>query len=153
MGTRKGGVKLDNGVLDGGHTRFVSSQQRPIPKLSRSLGKATRRGCVEIPSTRSPPRPFRSFLRLSKFWKNVTSTRCVQLAAFIKLRIRHVYRRQRSPPLRSRTAKSRHQSQLGLDGLDVAHARNLWPYVAGGTSARAQTNCRFTGCGVGKSEG
>jgi hypothetical protein len=37
-----------------------------------------------------------------------------QLAAFIQQRIRHVYPRQRTTPLPSRTAKSRHQSQLGV---------------------------------------
>ena len=41
--------------------------------------------------------------------------------AFIQQRI-HVYRRQRPAPLPSRTAKGRHQSQLGVDGLDVTHA-------------------------------
>jgi hypothetical protein len=35
---------------------------------------------------------------------------------------RHVDRRQRPTPLTSRKAKSRHQPQLGVDGLDVAHA-------------------------------
>ena len=39
-----------------------------------------------------------------------------QLAAFIQQRIRNVYRRQRPAALPSRTAKSRHQSQLGVDG-------------------------------------
>ena len=34
-----------------------------------------------------------------------------------------VYRRQRPIPLLSRTAKSRNQSQLGVDGFDVAHER------------------------------
>jgi hypothetical protein len=43
-------------------------------------------------------------------------------AALIQQRIRHVYRRQRSTPLPSRTAKSRHQSQLGVEGVEVAHA-------------------------------
>jgi hypothetical protein len=43
-----------------------------------------------------------------------------QLAAFIQQRIRYVYRRQRPTPLPSRTAKTGHQSQLGVDGLDVA---------------------------------
>jgi serine/threonine protein kinase len=33
------------------------------------------------------------------------------------------YRRQRPTPLPSRTAKSRHQPQLGVDGLDVTHGR------------------------------
>jgi hypothetical protein len=37
-------------------------------------------------------------------------------------------------PLPSRTAKSRHQLQLGVDGVDVAHARSLWPRAADGTS-------------------
>jgi hypothetical protein len=46
-----------------------------------------------------------------------------QLAAFIQQRIRHGYRRQRPTPLPSRTAKSRHQMQLGVDGLEVANAR------------------------------
>jgi hypothetical protein len=42
------------------------------------------------------------------------------------------YRRQRPTPLPSHTAKSHHQSQLGVDGLDVAHARSVRdaPYVA-----------------------
>ena len=48
-----------------------------------------------------------------------------QLAAFIQQRIRHVYRRHWPAPLPSRTAKSRHQSQLGVDGLDVANARSV----------------------------
>jgi len=39
------------------------------------------------------------------------------------------------------------------DRLKVAHARSLWPYVASRTSARAQTNCRFTGCGDGYERG
>jgi hypothetical protein len=56
------------------------------------------------------------------------------LAAFIQQRIRHAYRRQRPTPLPSRTAESRHQSQLGVDGLDAAHARSLWPLAAGVTS-------------------
>jgi hypothetical protein len=43
-----------------------------------------------------------------------------QLASFIEQRIRHGYRRQWPAPLPSRTAKTRHQSQLGVDGLDVA---------------------------------
>jgi len=43
--------------------------------------------------------------------------------AFIQQRIPYVYRRQRPAPLPSRTAKSRHQSQLGVDGVDVKHAR------------------------------
>jgi hypothetical protein len=54
-----------------------------------------------------------------------TSSPLGQLAAFIEQRIRHVYRRQRSTPFPSRTAKSRHQSQLGVDGLDVAHLATL----------------------------
>jgi hypothetical protein len=45
-----------------------------------------------------------------------------QLATLFQQRIRHIYRRQRTSPLPSRTAKSRHQSQLGVDGFDVAHA-------------------------------
>jgi hypothetical protein len=40
-------------------------------------------------------------------------------AAFIQQRIRHGYRRQRPTPLPSGMAESRHQSQLGIDGLDV----------------------------------
>jgi hypothetical protein len=48
-----------------------------------------------------------------------------QLHAFIQQRIRHVYRRQRPTSLPSRTAKSRHQSQLGIDDLDVPHARSV----------------------------
>jgi len=40
---------------------------------------------------------------------------------FIQQRISDAYRRQRAAPLPSRAAKSRHQSQLGVDGLDVAH--------------------------------
>ena len=48
-----------------------------------------------------------------------------QLAAFIQQRIRHVYRRQRPSPLSSRPAQSRHQSQLGVDGLDVTHSWRL----------------------------
>jgi hypothetical protein len=49
-------------------------------------------------------------------------------------RIRHDYRRQRPTPLPSRTAQSRHQSQLGVDGLDVTRARSIWLRVAGSTS-------------------
>jgi hypothetical protein len=45
----------------------------------------------------------------------------VSARAFIQQRIRHVYRRQRPAPLPSRTAKSRHQSQFGVDGPLVPH--------------------------------
>jgi len=45
-----------------------------------------------------------------------------QLAAFIRERIRYGYRRQRPTPLPSRTAKSRDQSQLGVDSFDVTQA-------------------------------
>jgi hypothetical protein len=45
-----------------------------------------------------------------------------QLAAFILERIRHVNRRQRAVPLPSRTAQSRHQSQLGVFGEAVGFA-------------------------------
>jgi hypothetical protein len=45
-----------------------------------------------------------------------------QLAAFIQQRIRHGYRRQRPTPLPSCTAKIRHQSQLGVDTVEVAHS-------------------------------
>jgi len=44
-----------------------------------------------------------------------------QLAAFIQQRIRDTYRRQRPAPLPCRTAKSRHQSQLGVDWSTVTH--------------------------------
>ncbi len=46
----------------------------------------------------------------------------------------HVYRRQRPAPLPSRTAKSCNQAQLGVDGLDVTHARSVGPLGCGGTS-------------------
>jgi hypothetical protein len=36
-----------------------------------------------------------------------------------------VYRRQRPTALPSLTAKSHHQLQLGVDGLEVAYARTL----------------------------
>jgi hypothetical protein len=52
--------------------------------------------------------------------------------AFIQQRIRHIYRRQRPTALPSRTAKSRHQAQLGVDGLDIAHARSVGPRADGG---------------------
>jgi hypothetical protein len=45
-----------------------------------------------------------------------------QFAAFIQQRIRHIYRRQPPTLLPSRIAKSRHQSRLGVDGVDVAYA-------------------------------
>ena len=48
-----------------------------------------------------------------------------QLTAFVQQRNRHGYRRQRTAPLPSRTAKSRNQSQLGVDGLDVAYLATL----------------------------
>jgi hypothetical protein len=51
-------------------------------------------------------------------WRIANAHAFGQLAAFIQQRIRYVYRRQRPTPLPSRTAKSRHQSQLGVDGLD-----------------------------------
>src|SRR5689334_20647181 len=53
-------------------------------------------------------------LRLSDFSKQVESKplRGVHRAAHP-----HFYRRQRPTPLTSRTAQSRHQSQLGIDGL------------------------------------
>jgi hypothetical protein len=37
----------------------------------------------------------------------------------------HVRRWQRTAPIPSRTAQSRHQSQLGIDDLDVTHALSL----------------------------
>jgi hypothetical protein len=42
--------------------------------------------------------------------------------------VSHVYRRQRPAPLPSCTAKSGHQPQLGVDGLQVAHGgeRSGW---------------------------
>jgi hypothetical protein len=46
--------------------------------------------------------------------------------AFIQQRIRDFYRWQRSAALPSRIAKCGHQSQLGVDGFDVAHARSIW---------------------------
>jgi hypothetical protein len=58
-------------------------------------------------------------------------------------RIRHVYRRQQPAPLPRRTAQSRHQLQLEVDGLDVAHARSLWPYVASRTSALGTSELPF----------
>jgi cell division septum initiation protein DivIVA len=48
-----------------------------------------------------------------------------QLSASIQQRVRHGYRRQRPAPLPSRAAKSAHQSQLGIAGPDVAHARSV----------------------------
>jgi hypothetical protein len=50
-----------------------------------------------------------------------------QLAAFAQQRIPHGYRRQWTTPLESCAAKSRHQSHLGVDGVDVAHARSVSP--------------------------
>jgi hypothetical protein len=52
-----------------------------------------------------------------------------QLVAFIHQRIRHVYRRQWTSPFPCRTAKSRHQSQLSVDALDVTHARIVDPWA------------------------
>jgi hypothetical protein len=49
-----------------------------------------------------------------------------QLAAFIQQRIRHAYRRQRPTPLPSRTAKSSHQSRLGVDGVSMLPMRLTW---------------------------
>jgi hypothetical protein len=46
-------------------------------------------------------------------------------AASHRRRIRHVYRRQRRTPLASGMSKSRHQSQLGVDGLLIAYARRV----------------------------
>jgi hypothetical protein len=57
-----------------------------------------------------------------------------QLPAFIRQRIRHVYRRRRPTQLPSRMTESRNKSQLGIDGLDVAHARSVGPLAAGVTS-------------------
>jgi hypothetical protein len=54
--------------------------------------------------------------------------------AFIQQRIHHVYQWQRPTLLPSPTAKSRHRSQLGVDGLQVAHARSLGPRVGVTTS-------------------
>jgi len=59
-----------------------------------------------------------------------------QLAALIQQRIRHIYQRQRPTPLPSRTAKSRHPSQLGVDGLEVAHVRSLGRPSGASTSVR-----------------
>jgi hypothetical protein len=55
-----------------------------------------------------------------------------QLAALIQQRIRHINRRQRPTPLLSRTAESRHQSQLGVDGFGIAYARSVGPRADGG---------------------
>jgi hypothetical protein len=77
----------------------------------------------------STPRPRRT--------KRLARSTPGQLAAFIQQRIRHVYRR-RTTPLPSRTAKSRHQSQLGCDGLDAAHARRLGPRDVGSNSLTPQ---------------
>jgi hypothetical protein len=41
---------------------------------------------------------------------------------------------ERPTPLPSRTAKSRHQAQLGVDGADVAHALSLGLLEADNTS-------------------
>jgi hypothetical protein len=54
----------------------------------------------------------------ASFWRDVAIGTA---AAFIQQRIRHVYRRQRPAPLPSRKTKRRHQSQPGVDALDVAH--------------------------------
>src|SRR5260370_27950805 len=57
------------------------------------------------------------------FLKPYSSEACSpvgRLAAFIQQRIRHVHLLQRPGTLPSRTAKRRHQSQLGVDGLGVA---------------------------------
>src|ERR1700755_2854333 len=48
------------------------------------------------------------------------------LAALIQQRSPHGYRRQRPPPLPSRTAQSRHQSQLGVDGSRCRAARSVF---------------------------
>jgi hypothetical protein len=53
---------------------------------------------------------------------------------FIQQRIGHGYQWQRPTPPPSRTAKSGHQLQLGVDGVDVAHARSTWLCAAGSTS-------------------
>jgi hypothetical protein len=68
-------------------------------------------------------------------------------AAFSQQRIRHGYRPQRATPRPSRTAKSGHQSQFGVDGLDVTHARSLRlpssePPRANGMGAAAASGCR-----------
>ena len=57
-----------------------------------------------------------------------------QLAAFIQQRVRRSNRRRRPTPFPSCTAKSRQQSQLGVHGFDVAHARRIWLSAAGSTS-------------------
>ena len=54
-----------------------------------------------------------------------------QIAAFIEQRIRHTYRWQQPTPLPSRTAKSRHQSQLGIDDVAVTHSRSALPTASG----------------------
>jgi hypothetical protein len=46
----------------------------------------------------------------------------VSLQAFIQQRIRHIHQRRRSTQLPSHTAKGRHPSQFGVDGLDVTYA-------------------------------
>ena len=56
------------------------------------------------------------------------------VAALIREHIRHVDRGQRPTPLPSRTAKSCHRSQVGVDGFDVAHARSVDLCGAGSTS-------------------
>jgi hypothetical protein len=62
---------------------------------------------------------------ISRFGQTHSMPKLVSPAAFIQQRIRHAYRRQRPTPRPSRMAKSRHQSQLGVDGLDVAHAGSI----------------------------
>src|ERR1700751_3389604 len=52
-------------------------------------------------------------------------TATVSAAPLIQQRSRHGYRRQRLTPLPSRTAQRRHQSQLGIDGLDVAQRQPI----------------------------
>jgi hypothetical protein len=72
------------------------------------------------------------------FWAgNLLSIDGSQLVALIQQRIRHVYRRQQTTLFPSCTAKSRNQLQLGVDGLDVAHARTLGRPPGASTSHRS----------------
>jgi hypothetical protein len=65
--------------------------------------------------------------------------------AVIQQRIRHAYRRQRPTPLPSRMTKGRHQSQLGVDGFDVASPGNPGRFRVSRPRRRCWRDC-WTSC-------